>query len=158
MSTRSKILFFILIILYSGTGTMYAQQKEAAVQKKIQDKSYVFTVQSVSPMRGSMRQLTSEYDLRISPDSAVSYLPYFGRAFAAPIGSSETGIKFTSTNFIYTTTNRKKGGWDVTIKPRDVQEVQQLFLTIFPDGSGSLQVTSTNRDPISFSGYISVQP
>jgi hypothetical protein len=71
------------------------------------------------------------------------------------IGSSEGGIHFTSTNFEYKVTERKKGGWDIVIKPKDVQAVQEFNFSIFDSGSASLQVNSTNRQPISFNGYVS---
>lgn len=152
---KYKRLLLFLVMVMAFFSMPLAQQKEIAIKNKIQAKSYVFMVQSVSPMRGTMRQLTPEYDLRITPDSIISWLPYFGRAYSAPVNASEGGIKFTSTNFNYTVVNRNKGGWDITIKPKDVTEVNQLLLTVFANGSASLQVTSNNRDPISFSGYIS---
>jgi hypothetical protein len=150
---KQAVLFLVMAIAVSSMAL--AQQKESVIKNKIQARSYVFMAQSVSPMRGNMRQLTPEYDLRVSPDSVISWLPYFGRAYVAPLNASEGGIKFTSTNFNYTRTARNKGGWDITIKPNDVTDVNQLFLTVFANGSASLQVISNNRDPISFSGYIS---
>lgn len=149
---RFLSFFTMAVVVFSMA---HAQQKETDIKNKIQAKSYVFMVQSVSPMRGSMRQLTPEYDLRVSPDSIISWLPYFGRAYSAPINASEGGIKFTSTNFTYTVMNRNKGGWDITIKPKDATDVNRLFLTVFANGSASLQVISNNRDPITFNGYIS---
>ncbi|MDB5210269.1 MAG: hypothetical protein JWQ30_1096 [Sediminibacterium sp.] len=157
------ILVFILTVATGGVNLAGAQQtkqeikagKEAIIKQKIADKKYVFIVQSVTPMRGNIRQLSAEYDLRVAPDSIISYLPYFGQAYSAPVNPSEGGIKFASVTFEYTSTSRNKGGWDITIKPRDVSEVQQLFFSIFPNGSATLQVISTNRQPISFSGYIS---
>lgn len=147
-----KILVFILAIAIPG---LLVAQKEAGITKKIQDQRYVFKVQSVIPMRGGTRQVSpDEYDLHVSPDSIVSYLPYFGRAYAVSLDPSDAGIKFTSTKFDYISTNRKKGGWDISIKTKDQSDTRQMFLTVSPDGTASLQVTSNNRQPISFNGYI----
>jgi hypothetical protein len=150
---KYKWCLFLLAIL-SVFLVAHAQQKETVIKNKIQARSYVFMAQSVSPMRGSMRQLTSEYDLRVSPDSIIVWLPYFGRAYSAPLNAPDGGIKFTSTNVDYTVVTRKNR-WDITIKPKDAAGINQLFLTVFANGSASLQVTSNNRDPISFGGYIS---
>ena len=128
--------------------------KTAAIKNMIDSQSYVFKAQSATPMSGRNRQLTSDYDLKVTKDKLVSYLPYFGRAYSAPIDPSQGGIQFTSKDFDYTTTPRKKGGWDIQIKPKDYRDVQQMSLTISEDGYASLQVTSINRQPISFSGYI----
>jgi hypothetical protein len=152
---NNKRFLAISVMMMAVFSLAHAQQKETVIKKHMEAKSYVFIAQSVSPMRGSMRQLTPEYDLRISPDSIIAWLPYFGRAYSAPLNSSEGGIKFTSTNFNYTVVNRNKGGWDIKIKTKDVTDINQLFLTVFANGSASLQVISNNRDPISFSGYIS---
>ena len=84
----------------------------------------------------------------------ISNLPYYGRAYSASINPSENGLNFTSTNFDYTVTPRKKGGWEVLIKPKDANDVREMTFTIFENGTASLYVTSNNRESISFNGYI----
>ena len=120
----------------------------------VDSQHFVFVAQSVIPLRGQFRNLTSVYDVNISKDTLVSYLPYFGRAYSAPLNPSESGLNFTSTNFSYTVTPNKKSGWDVMVKPKDNTDVQQFLFTIYDNGSASLNVTSNSRDAISFNGYI----
>jgi hypothetical protein len=64
------------------------------------------------------------------------------------------GIQFTSVKFDYKETKRKKGGWDIVIKPEDTQDARQLILNISETGYASLQVLGNNRQPINFTGYI----
>lgn len=128
--------------------------KETQIKNLVDSQNYVFKAQSAMPMSGRTRQLTSDYDLKVTKSSIVSYLPYFGRAYTAPINPSQGGIQFTSKDFDYTATPGKKGGWDIQIKPKDYRDVQQMTLSISRDGYASLQVTSTNRQMISFNGYI----
>jgi hypothetical protein len=90
----------------------------------------------------------------MSQDTLISYLPYFGRAQVAPVDPTKNSLDFTSTDFEYTKTVNKKGGWDILIKPKDQRDVQQLSFRIFDNGSASLGVASANRDPITFQGYI----
>jgi hypothetical protein len=92
--------------------------------------------------------------VRLSADTVVTDLPYFGRAFVAPMNPSEGGIHFTSTQFTYTIDERKKGGWDITILPKDAKDVRQMFLTVSREGYATLRVSSNNRQNIGFSGYI----
>lgn len=153
MSKRLITLAAFCAVLFTCPG--YSQEKSTSLQRKILDKNYKFIAMSSMSLSGGTRQLTSEYTLRVSGDSVIAYLPYFGVAYSAPVNSSEGGIKFISTHSIYKITNRKKGGWDITIKPTDVSDVQQLYFTIFTNGSASLQVTSTNRQSITFNGNIS---
>lgn len=150
------LLAIIAIALLPGTG--FAQQakkdKKAEIKNMVEARNYVFKVQTVLPSSGRTRQLTSDYDLRVSKDTVLSQLPYFGRAYSAPVNPTQSPLEFTSTKFEYTSTERKKGGWDITIAPKDIQDPRQLTLTVFDNGNASLTVTSTNRQPISFNGYV----
>lgn len=152
-------LLSITLLLFVGSIKVLSQDSEkdknaGKIQKKLESKNFVFVAQSVTPPRGTVRQLTSTYDVRVSNDSVICDLPYFGRAFTAPIDPAAAGIKFTSTSYDYTITPRKKGGWDVLIKPKDVRDVQQLFLNVFSNGSASLQAISNSKQPISYSGIV----
>jgi hypothetical protein len=126
---------------------------KSAVQNFIKTTEFVFKAQTVLPMTGMSRQLTSEYDVRFLGDSVVAYLPYFGRAYSAGYGEGG-GIDFTSTKFEYKVKERKKGGWDISIRPQDAKDVQSLNFTVSENGYASLQVTSNNRQPISYNGYV----
>lgn len=153
---RPVILF---ISLLTGTVLVQAQQNDpAATRAMVEAKNYTFKAQQVYPQSGRNLTLTSEYDVAIRPDSVISFLPYFGRAFTAPINPAEGGIKFTSTDFEYTIEKSKKRSWDIFIKPRDASDVQQMNLTIFDNGNATLQVTSLNRQGITFRGYVTEGP
>ena len=148
--------FFILfaISLLAGSTMANAQEKGPdEIKRIVESQNYVFRAQWANPQGSISRQLTSEYDLTVSRDTIISYLPYFGRAYVAPINPSEGGIKFTSTKFDYKQANNGKS-WKIMIKPKDASEVQQLYLDIYDNGKATLQVTSTNRQSISFSGYV----
>lgn len=131
------------------------EHKKEIILGKINDQHFVFKPRNVIPMRGRSRNIsTDNYDLKITPDTITAYLPYFGRAYVAPMDPSKGGIQFTSVKFQYIKIIAKKGGWNIVIRPDDVSAVQQLTLSISSDGYASLQVTSTHRDPISFNGII----
>ena len=148
---------FLILLCSAATTLLFAQNaKQAAVQHLVESKNFIFRAQTVSPVRGNMRTLSSEYDLRLLGDSVVAYLPYFGRAYAATYGSGDGGIKFTSTQFEYTAKTKKKG-WDNTIAPKHGSDVRQLFLSISPNGYARLQVLSNNRAQISYTGVLEVR-
>jgi len=127
--------------------------KEAEMKKVLESKNFTFTAQSVNPMRGATRNLTSEYDLKVQPDTVTAYLPFFGRAYTAPIDPNEGGIKFTSTKFSYSA-QPKKNGYQIIIKPTDTKDVRQMVLDVSLNGYGTLSITNLNRDPISFYGTV----
>ena len=105
-------------------------------------------------MRGRTIQLTSDYTLTVRGDTVIAFLPYFGRAYTAPLDPAKGGIDFTSTNFDYKAKQRKKGNWEINIKPKDADDVRQLYLSFSASGFGNLQVTSLNRQTISFNGHV----
>lgn len=149
--TKTLLPFSFLML---SSAIVNAQNLDkSVVQNFIQSKEFVFKAQTVLPMTGPSRQLTSDYDVRFLGDSIVAYLPYFGRAYSAGYGEGG-GIDFTSTKFDYKAKQRHKGGWDISITPQDAKDVRQLNITVSEDGYATLQVTSNNRQPISFYGYI----
>lgn len=151
-------LFFPLVssfIAYSQDSKEEQKSAKAAeISNLVETKHFVFRPQSATASRGATQQLSYGYSLAVSPDEVVSDLPYFGRAYSAPINPSDGGIKFKSTEFDYTVKNRKKGGWDITLVPKDVNNAPKVYLSVAANGNTSLRVISTNRESISFSGFI----
>lgn len=149
----------IWIVAFSGQVSAQNTNKQASskadkIQNLIQEGSYVFNARTVLPMNGRVRHLTSLYDLTVSMDTIRAHLPYFGRAYSAPMNPSEGGIQFISTKFKYKVTSTKRGGWRINIEPEDVRDPQKLTLNISSGGSASLQVLSNRRQAISFNGII----
>lgn len=141
------------MVLLFLAGEAWTQKQNPDVAVWVQKGQFSFEPQTVIPMTGGARQLSpAEFDLRVHSDSLISYLPYFGRAYSISPGE-EGGLRFTSTVFEYKAKKEKKG-WQVTIVPRDARDVRQLSLHISETGFATLQVNSTNRQPISFSGYV----
>lgn len=151
------IYSFILAILTFFTTTSFAQDLDkATLQQAVNAKQFAFKAQTVLPMTGSTRYLTTEYEVKMLGDSLVSFLPYFGRAYSITYGE-RGGIDFTSTKFDYKVSARKKGGWDIIIETKDVKNVQRFQFTVSENGYTYLQVISNNRQPIAFNGYITVK-
>jgi Domain of unknown function (DUF4251) len=151
--TLQKILlsaFFASVCLIG----VRAQDNESATKLIVESGQFIFHAQTAMPMSGTSRQLTSEYDLKVSKDAVVSYLPFFGRAYSLPYGTTDGGFNFTSRKFDYSVSQRRKGGWQINIKPKDVADFREFSLLLSKTGYGTLQVVSNNRQPISFTGYI----
>ncbi len=158
MKTINKLSgkIFMLSFLFSLYATAgYTQNKAAEVKQMIEQRQFVFHARTALPLSGSSKQLTSDYDLKVTRNAVTSYLPFFGRAYSLPSNPTEGGFNFTSKKFDYTTSKRKKGGWEISIKPKDVTDFREFSLSIFENGCGTLRAISNNRQPISFTGYIS---
>lgn len=157
-----KTILFLTLAVITSTG-LFAQEtkaqkkqdKAAQIKSLIDSRNYVFVAQNAFPMGGRMRNITPDYNLTVSADSVVSYLPFFGRAYTSTdYGASKSPLDFKTKSFDYDAKPGKKDGWSITIKPKDNKGVQSMNLTVSSEGYASLQVTSTDRSAMSFNGYI----
>ena len=127
----------------------------AAVKDKIENQTYTFNADFAYPLHGGQRYLTPYYDLRLTKDSVIAYLPYFGQVYMdASLNPDDAGIKFSTVKFSYKIEPTKKGGWHITIIPGNVKYVDKMLLDVYSNGSSSLQVMSNFRDEIRFEGEI----
>jgi hypothetical protein len=105
-------------------------------------------------MKGRTVQLSDGYGLKLNKDSLQVDLPYYGRAYTTDYPpSSNQGIQFNSVQFSYVADTVKKGGWDITIKPKNAK-VNTIYLSVSTSGYCTVRIGSSNRDPISYYGTI----
>jgi len=162
-----KLGILILLMLVAASGAIYAQEKKSKkerqreqaekVQKMVEAQDYKFVAQHVLPISGRSISLNSEYDLRVSNETITAYLPYYGRAYTAPMDPTEGAIKFESRDFNYRIENAKKGGWIAYIAIKDAKRRFEMVLHITTSGSASLSVNDDTRQTISFNGNISLR-
>lgn len=148
-----------------------AQTDKATTAKIVAAKTYTFVARSATPlnvqdisavmsqMQGNMQGGTinlneAYYEVKVTPDSIIAFLPYYGRSFTAPINQTEGGVKFTSTKFEYKGTKGKKRGWTVVIQPKDTKEDFRLALDIGDEGYATLSLNSNAKQSITYQGYL----
>lgn len=164
--------FIALFALVFAATQLSAQTDKATTARIITAQNYVFVANTAIPLNasdinkvmnrmpgyaggGNINLTGSNYDLSVTTDSLVAYLPYFGRSYTPKMGSiNEGGIKFKSKDFSYKITPRKKGGWNISMNPNDVKENYRLNLLVTESGYGTLTVNSNNEQTITFNGYI----
>jgi len=143
-----------LLSLAAITGSAQKENKQEGTGL-VNSGQYIFHADQAMPLRGGVRLLTTPYTVKISADSIISDLPYFGRAYGGIDILNQSDLSFVSTNFSYERSNSKNGRYEVIIKIRDNSESPTFSLSIGSDGFATLQVNSNNRDAISFTGNIS---
>src|SRR4051812_28662691 len=125
MKTIKSIALSILLL--GTTYISFAQTAQGNETKALIDsKHFIFEVQSTSPQRGITKQESYGFFLRISGDTLYSYLPFYGRATTPIMNPGERPLNFTSVEFLYEVKERKKGGWDISIKPTDQKNVREI--------------------------------
>jgi len=170
MKTLKNILIIALLLIVTQAN---AQTDKATTARIIEAQNYVFVATMAYPLNvsdinnimsrmpgynggGAINLNSSNYDLTVTKDSVVSYLPYYGRSFTPKMGNSfdDNGIKFKSKDFSYKNTVRKKGGWNITIKTRDVKDSYTLNLQVTETGYATLTVNSNTQQAITFNGNL----
>jgi len=147
----------LLLVLNLWVAVAYGQDAGSSLQTAIEKKQFTFLAQSVTPMKGGIRQLDPGYSLSIKGDTLICNLPYFGQVYQPSFSAIDGGLNFTSTQFEYQTKTRKKGGGDIKIKTKDLPNQRQLMLTLFQNGTSSMNVTCSDRESISFRGTVDIR-
>lgn len=150
---------FILIPIFLVTGFSFPRPSNSTTQEEIKQAilsdQWIFKAQSANPQSGRTQMLTSEYEMRTSKDTINCYLPYFGRSYSGAAAMTNANpLDFKSTDFTIEKQEKKKGGWKVTIKYKDVHAIRTMNFELYENGSANLNVTMTDRTPISFLGTV----
>ena len=152
---RTIILMLLLIIGLSGVSAQskkeQKEQREQAVKEQIVSEKYKISVSTAYPRRGKTVYLSSPYSLEIRNDSVISYLPFYGRAYSIPYGGGD-GLIFKAPLDEYEMKMNKKGAVKIEFIARSPEDRFKFSLTIYPNGSTSINVNMQNRESISFSG------
>ena len=162
MKYNNKFTFIALIILFTSLISCGASQSAAEKAKKakqideqIENLDFRFIANHAYPIGYPSIPLTSVYDVTVLPDTIKAYLPFFGRAYRAPMNSSEGGIKFESTDFESEVLKGKMyGEWHVTIKTKDTTRPYTFYFHLWNNGTARLDVKDPDRQSISFQGLI----
>ena len=158
MKTRKCIILLMLLIIGTGVCTLQAQsrkekkeQKEQTVKELIESGNFRIDVSTAYPRRGHMIPLTSVYSVVVRNDSVFSQLPYFGRAYSIPYGGGQ-GLMFKAPIDKYNMVMGKRRAAKINFTARNSEDQFKFRITIYSNGSSSIDVDMQHRESISFSG------
>lgn len=161
MKKNTKIGFYLaiagVIMLASAcSSTRNSTGKNPPdISTLVQSHDFIFKARRAIAQNGYTKNLLSDYSLSVSTDTLIAFLPYYGRAYRAPMDPTKGGIQFTSTDFSYNLAEEKEGAWTITIIPLDHKnEVDKMTLRITSSGHAILHVLSTHRQSITFNGNV----
>jgi hypothetical protein len=134
--------------------TQAQDSTKSTIKTIIDAKHYVFEPVSTITGGGRSRQLTPGYYLEIYGDTAKIYLPYYGKAYSAPMNPSDVGYDFTSTKMEYAIKEGKKNSYVISVKVKDKINNPEFNLTVYDDGTAYLRAMSTDRQSTSYNGSV----
>ena len=144
-----RYLLTYMTLLFSSHLTSSAQ----SVKPLVDSDEFVFQVRHVAGTRNPYVS-TSNYTMTVTKDEIACELHYFNGNDAVPTDTSILGLQFNSAHFTYNKTPGKRGGWVITINPKDNLDVWQLILSVTGYGEATLMVYSNSRRPTRFIGRI----
>lgn len=161
-----KLLFSILLgssacVMLSGCASAEeraarAAEQAAKVTKALEARDYKIAVNRMYPMKGSSRSVSYGYSVEVRNDSLISYLPYFGGAYNVPYGGGK-GLNFSERIGSYRESQKKNGERQIEINVTNEEDTYIYLIKVFSNGNSSIDVTSRQRDHISYSGELEVK-
>ena len=155
--------FSLILLMFTfwgcGSSLTVAEKEKMAmeVQEAVEQSSFLFEATYAYPTGYKPVYLSPYYDVTLSPDTVKAYLPYYGRAYRAPMDPREGGFQFTSTDFTYRyAPGKKRGSWMAKITILDLDRPVTFSFDIWGNGTSRLLVNDFNRQSISFQGDISI--
>ena len=155
-----RLFFLIGIVLMIGGQSLYSQnkkerkeQKAKEIKEMIEGGRFTIEVDRALPMGGRSVNLTTPYSLEMRGDSAISYLPYFGRAYSLPYGGGD-GMRFEESITDYQLTFDKKGTARIKFVARTKEDTFHFDVKVFSKSSATIGVTSANRQNITYQGEL----
>ncbi len=129
-------------------------QKQKEIQTLIDNKNFVFEAQKLTPQGGRLINLDyNTYFLKFNTDNTTCDLPFFGRGFNVGYGGTDGGIKFEGKPENIKIENKKNSAI-IKTTVRGQNDIYDLLLNVFYNGTATLSVISNNRGPISYDGVI----
>ena len=156
MNRKLVILAMTLVFsfqAYASAPDSDTSSVEQSVAEAISDTVYVVYVDRAYPMGHGSLFLTDRYSLSVDKETAVSRLPYFGRAYSIPYGGGD-GLMFEGRIEDYAVKEGRKAEKEISFSVKTDEDKFEFHLTVFPNGSASVSVISKNRQPIGFNGTL----
>ena len=160
-------VMFLLTFLFSCTSQTYVDEKSldqfinsnefTFMAKRANPTNFdVINVMNSMPNNNSARMLNLDYGYSVvlKDKELTVNLPYFGRLFNPSYDTSKNSCNFTSKDFTISKVQNKKGNWVYTISPKDQNNIKVIYLEIFKNGAAFVSIDSSDRQAISYDGYI----
>jgi hypothetical protein len=175
--------FWVLITIFSvacqsSKTALYSPEEVAVATKNLEEGNYTIELEWARPLNtaemsrlyssnmlpaisqsGQINILDSANFIKKTGDSLKLYLPYFGtRQISVNPADSNSAIRFEGVPENYQVTfNERKQFHTVTFKIRNKTEAHNVAIQIYPDQKVQVNLNSSHRTGISYTGKIKSQ-
>ena len=154
----SILTFLLLMVVLGGCASSEERAAQKAefsrkVKAALDKRAYKISINRMFPMQGASRSVSYGYSVTVKNDSLFSYLPYFGRAYDVPYGGGK-GLSFDAPIGHYHEIQSNNGSRQIDIELKNEEDNYTYHITVFDNGSSSIEVQARKRERISYSGEI----
>lgn len=157
---KTPIILAIMMIWVVAAGAQNraarVAQKAGQVKEQIEARDFTIIVNQMIPFQSQSIYLNGTDGIRLKGDSIYSFLPYIGRAFSVPYGGGK-GLNFSTVVTDYAMKYGRKNAAEITFTARTPEDSYDYRITVFPNGTASINIQPQQRQPISFNGELKPQ-
>lgn len=162
-----KISVFLLVFIVIAT-SLFAQEKtkkqlkeeermaiKAHIETLLNSKTFNFSPTTATAQGFRSVGISSEHNyVKFRPDFIESKLPFYGQTYGSMAFGGDEGLSFSGRPDNFSMTNKKKN-FRINAVVNSNVNVYKLILTVRFSGKATLSVSSNNRSPVTFEGWIS---
>ena len=162
-----RIILFTLLITFF-LPDIFAQEPEKSrkerreerqekrmeeVKNLVENRTFAFIPTHAMPLGGGSIQLSYTFEAEVRGDSIFSYLPFYGVAYHVNYGGRNSAFDFSLPLENYEM-EKDGNGYRIKLEVKNKMDYITYSLFVSELGYATLNVTSTNRQAISFYGRI----
>lgn len=134
------------------------ETKAALVEQMLSKHLYKVNFDRAYPVSFRSFYLNHPYYIAVVGEDLDSYLPYFGRSYGAVPFGLGSWLDFQGPISNYEERTGKKGQHIISFDAHSPDDTNTYMLTVYPSGEADLTVTSINKQSISYSGKLDLEP
>ena len=150
-ASKFTMLPLLLVFCLHGLAQNSDQEKYEALKSIINNKDFRFLPQSATTTKGNTLPVDPGFELKIMTDSLIVDLPFFGTGYDTNFGSNDE-VKINTKEYTYSAETTKKGGWSITIVPKDKSKFERIYMNITSAGYCTMQLKISSQQHISYYG------
>lgn len=150
---------FIVALTLAGcaasktSGSNVARDSATEIDSLITKRHLTIEINTMHPMGGGDIPVGTDFSLEIRGDSVISRLPYFGKAYTAPIGNGNA-FNFEQRHRGIEITKKNDGTALMLFETKTEEDTFRFRVEIYNNGRAFIHVTSQRRQPISYVGEV----
>jgi len=129
------------------------EKRMEEVKNLVENKTFTFIPTHAMPLGGGSIQLSYTFEAEVRGDSIFSYLPFYGVAYHVKYGGRNSPFDFELPIENYEM-EKVENGYRVKLEVKNKMDYITYSFHISQLGYSTLNVTSTNRQAISYYGRI----